>query len=139
MSVRIAQTDDLAACLALRHEVFVQEQGVPEEEEVDALDATAIHLAATDNARTIGTARIVLTGTTAKIGRVCVARSHRGTGLGAALIRACLNEARRRGATRAKLGAQVVATGFYQRLGFVVTSGEYDDAGIAHVDMERPL
>ncbi len=139
MSVRIAQTDDLAACLALRHQVFVQEQGVPEEEEVDELDQTAIHLAATKNGQTLGTARVVLTGTSAKIGRVCVARSHRGSGLGAALIRACLDEARRSGATRAKLGAQVVATGFYERLGFAVTSGEYDDAGIAHVDMERPL
>ena len=139
MSVQIEKTGDLAACLALRHEVFVVEQGVPVEEEEDAHDATATHFAAMDNGRLVGTARIVVAGDFGKIGRVCVAQSHRGRGLGAALIGACLTELGARGVRRARLGAQVAAIGFYERLGFAVTSDAYDDAGIPHVDMERQV
>jgi len=139
VSVQVEKTLDLATCLALRHQVFVREQGVPVEEEEDAHDPTATHFLALADGRPVGTARIVVEGDTGKIGRVCVLKTHRGTGLGAALIRACLDDLRSAGIRRARLGAQLTATGFYQKLGFTVTSGTYDDAGIPHVDMERPL
>jgi predicted GNAT family N-acyltransferase len=140
MSLEIALTDDLAACLALRHEVFVGEQNVPEEEEVDDLEDVSLHLLATDGGRPVGTARLTILGETAKIGRVCVVAAQRGTGLGAALIRAALDLARQQpGVTRAKLGAQVYAIGFYEKLGFEVVGPVYDDAGIDHRDMVRDL
>lgn len=140
MTVSVAQTDDLATCLALRHRVFVDEQGVPEAEEQDVYDATAIHFLASDGATPVGTARIVLDGVTGKVGRVCVLPSHRGTGLGAVLIGFALERLRaERGVTIARLGAQTHALGFYKRLGFVVTGPEYIDAGIPHFDMERAV
>lgn len=141
MSIEIAVTDDIAACLALRHEVFVLEQGVPVEEEQDAHDRTdAIHLIARSGSDVLGAARILLKGDSAKIGRVCVAESARGTGLGAALITACLQEASRHdGINRAVLGAQLPALGFYEKLGFEAFGPVYDDAGIEHRDMARPL
>lgn len=136
----IARTDDLDACLAIRMKVFVQEQNVPEELERDEHDATAIHLLAWAQGRPVGTARIMIHGTMGKIGRVAVLRDARGTGLGAALIRAALEELRRiPGVTTAKLGAQIHALGFYEKLGFTVCGPEYDDAGIPHRDMTRPL
>ncbi|AJE44767.1 GNAT family N-acetyltransferase [Celeribacter indicus] len=137
----IEKTEDFADCLALRLAVFVDEQKVPVEEEVDDLDPVATHFIARDaEGRPVGTARIVEIDGTGKIGRVCVAREHRGTGLGAALIEACLAELRLRPhLTRAKLGAQTHAIGFYARFGFEPVGAEYLDGGIPHRDMVMPL
>ena len=66
--------------------VFIQEQGVTEADEMDGLDDAGLHLLAIDGITPVGTARILFEGETAKIGRVCVLKSHRGTGLGAGLI-----------------------------------------------------
>ena len=140
MSLSIDVTQDLEACLKLRFEVFVDEQGVPVEEERDALDDTATHLLALQDGTPVGTARIVFQDDTAKIGRVWVVKTARGTGLGAKLIEACVNVARNQaGITRAKLGAQTHAIGFYEKLGFEVYGPVYLDAGIDHRDMVKPL
>ena len=140
MSLSIDVTQDLEACLKLRFEVFVDEQGVPVEEERDALDDTATHLLALQDGTPVGTARIVFQDDTAKIGRVCVVKTARGTGLGAKLIEACVSVARNQaGITRAKLGAQTHAIGFYEKLGFEVYGPVYLDAGIDHRDMVKPL
>lgn len=136
----IEETTDLAACHALRRAVFIEEQNVPEALELDDLDAGAIHLLAREGGRPVGTARILLKGDTGKIGRVAVLAQARGQGLGAALIRAALDALRTRpGITRATLGAQTHAIGFYQKLGFVAEGPVYDDAGIPHRDMSRDL
>lgn len=140
MTAQITRTDDLAACHAIRRVVFIDEQAVPEELEMDDLDGEAIHLLATVDGRPAGTARLLLRGEVGKIGRVAVLADQRGTGLGAALIRAALDELRAApGVTTAKLGAQVHALGFYERLGFTAFGPVYDDAGIPHRDMTRPL
>ena len=111
MSATISLTEDITACRALRRVVFINEQGVSEADIAEGL---------------------------AKIGRVCVLESHRGTGLGAALIRKALDVSRGK-AAQAKLGAQVHALGFYEALGFAATGPIYDDAGIPHRDMLRDL
>lgn len=140
MSLRIAETDDLRIPHALRRAVFIEEQGIPEPEEWDTLDADAVHLVAWDGARPVGTARL-LSGTagTGRITRVCVLASHRGTGLGAALIRDSLARLEAAGLSRAELSAQTYARGFYARLGFEPHGQEYDDAGIPHVAMAQRL
>lgn len=140
MTAHITRTDDLAACHAIRRVVFIDEQAVPEELEMDDLDGEAIHLLATVDGRPAGTTRLLLRDEVGKIGRVAVLADQRGTGLGAALIRAALDELRAvPGVTTAKLGAQVHALGFYERLGFTAFGPVYDDAGIPHRDMTRPL
>jgi len=138
MMRRIEVTDDIATCLRLRREVFIDEQGVSEADEIDDLDGQSLHLIAFVDDAPAGTARITIQGDTAKIGRVCVLRPYRGTGLGADLIRKALEVATGK-ATKAKLGAQVHALRFYERLGFVATGPVYDDAGIDHRDMVRDL
>lgn len=137
----IEKTTDLDTCRAIRREVFIVEQNVPEAEEWDGRDGAAIHLLARDDSgRAVGTARILVEGATGKIGRVAVLKSARGTGTGAALIRAALEELRALpGITRAKLGAQTHAIGFYEKLGFAAYGPEYDDAGIPHRDMALEL
>ncbi|HDZ81028.1 MAG TPA: GNAT family N-acetyltransferase [Roseobacter sp.] len=140
MSLHISVTDDLASCHLLRRIVFIEEQGVSEADELDGLDDCATHFLATENELPIGTARMRIKGDTAKVGRVCVIKSHRGTGLGAALIRAAIEEARKLPGVRlAKLGAQTHALGFYEKLGFEAQGPVYDDAGIDHRDMVLSL
>jgi ElaA protein len=140
MTVRIALTDDIASCLWLRRVVFIDEQGVSEADERDDLDPVARHLLATDDGRPVGSARLLRDGSAGKIGRVCVIRAARGAGLGAALIRAAVDVFRGDGdVARVKLGAQVHAIAFYERLGFVAYGPVYDDAGIDHRDMEMRL
>lgn len=140
MSLTIAPTGDIATCRALRRIVFIEEQGVSEADEVDDKDDEAIHLLATLDGRAVGSARFLLSGDTGKIGRVCVLAEARGNGIGAALIRAAVAALRDQpGITRAKLGAQTHAIGFYEKLGFAAYGPEYDDAGIPHRDMVLSL
>ena len=136
----ITQSRDIATCRALRRIVFIQEQSVPESDEIDDLDDIAIHLLAWDQGVAIGSARLLVDGETGKIGRVCVLAPHRGRGIGADLIRAAVARFRQMPEiTRVKLGAQTHALGFYQALGFHAVGEVYDDAGIAHRDMVLDL
>ena len=135
MTVQIGETRDIAVCRALRRAVFIEEQGVSEADEVDGRDGEAVHLLATRDGVAVGTARLLITGSKGKIGRVCVLPGARGTGLGAAL----LESLRKRGCATAVLGAQTHALGFYERLGFAAFGPEYLDAGIPHRDMELSL
>lgn len=136
----IAITRDLATCLEIRRRVFIEEQGVTEAEDVDGLDPVALHLLAMQDATPVGTARILVEGAVGKIGRVCILKEARGTGLGAALIRAAVAELRAMpDVAKAKLGAQVHAIGFYEKLGFEAVGPVYMDAGVPHRDMVMAL
>lgn len=131
---------DYAPCIALRRAVFMGEQGISEAEEMDDLDDSAVHLLARVDGRPVGTARILLTGTTGKIGRICVLADQRGTGLGAKLVIAAIDHLRMNPTiTSVKLSAQDHALGFYEKLGFVAQGPFYDDAGIPHKDMVRAI
>lgn len=138
--IEISPTDDIATCRQLRRIVFIEEQGVSEADEVDDLDGQAIHLLARVDGVPTGSARLLVMGDVGKVGRVCVLAQARGTGLGAALMRAAVDQFRAiPGVAKVKLGAQTHALGFYERLGFVATGPEYMDAGIPHRDMVLPL
>jgi predicted GNAT family N-acyltransferase len=143
IEVREARGDaERDAALALRHEVFVDEQGVPPELEIDEHDETALHLLAFDAGRLVGVCRLVM-GTPpaqrAKFGRLVVAREARGGGVGSAL----LGEAERRacalGAPCMVLTAQTAAVGLYERAGYTARGDVFLDAGIEHVTMEKAL
>jgi len=136
MTLHIALTRDITTCQALRRTVFIDEQLVPEDLEVDGLDPIALHLLAHLDGRPVGTARLLRDGATGKIGRVCVLADQRGSGLGAALMRAAIDQFRQTpGIDRVKLGAQLHALAFYERLGFAAYGPVFDDAGIPHRDM----
>ena len=138
--IKIEVTTDIATCLNLRRVVFIDEQGVSEADERDDLDAQAVHLLAWVEDRPVGSARLLTKGHTGKIGRVCVLRDQRGSGLGAALIGAAVEEFRRMpGIETVKLGAQTHAIAFYEKLGFAAFGPEYLDAGIPHRDMMLDL
>ncbi|MGK7233791.1 GNAT family N-acetyltransferase [Streptomyces hygroscopicus] len=153
--IQVVTDGDLTGCFAVRREVFVVEQRILEEEEMDAYDAHAVHLLATDaEGAPVGTVRFlhgaaadkkyahagVDGATTAVLGRLAVTRAARGTGLGAELVRAVEAEARRRGLDEVYLEAQTHALGFYERLGYEAYGAEFDEgSGIPHRAMRRPL
>jgi predicted GNAT family N-acyltransferase len=138
--VEILATDPLmSAVYALRHEVFVLEQQVPEELEVDEDDKVATHLAALSYGEVIGTLRIVHHERTAKIGRMAILASARKQGIGRELMERAAATASRAGADEIILGAQLTARGFYERLGYVEEGAVFDDAGIPHVMMRKVL
>ncbi|MFB6891431.1 GNAT family N-acetyltransferase [Kitasatospora sp. NPDC056327] len=151
VTIRVADGEaDLALARAVRHEVFVVEQHVPEELEYDELDATSEHLLAVGpGGEALGTARLIFgeralevtggIGGRVLLGRLAVLKEARGTGLGAELVRAVEAAGAARGAREVELHAQVQALGFYERLGYAAEGPVYDDAGIPHRTMTRVL
>jgi predicted GNAT family N-acyltransferase len=131
---------DVEGAIAVRRRVFCDEQGVPVEEEVDGLDDRALHLVALDDAGSVvATLRLLYDGDTVKVGRVAVERAWRGRGIASAMLEEALAQAVRDGARRARLSSQVEVVALYERAGFVVESGVFEEAGIPHVWMSRPL
>jgi predicted GNAT family N-acyltransferase len=118
----------------IRFEVFVEEQKVPAELEMDHMDAVCLHAVAYDAAGTpIGTGRLLPDG---HIGRMAVRQRARGSGIGGALLQALMAQARARGDKQVALSAQTHAAPFYQRHGFVIDGDEFFEAGISHINMQ---
>ncbi|MFH1468510.1 MAG: GNAT family N-acetyltransferase [Pseudomonadota bacterium] len=140
-AIQLAAPADLPRCQALRREVFVLGQGVPDELEIDGLDPACEHLLALDAAgRAIGTARLrSVGGGCLKAERVAVLPACRGRGLGRALMAALEDRARGRGLPRVVLNAQLSVLGFYEKLGYQAQGPVFHEAGIPHVRMERVL
>ena len=135
-----ASSDLMPAVFAVRHQVFVVEQAVPPELERDEFDDVAVHLVALRGDEVIGTLRIVVSGGTAKIGRMAVLAAERKAG-----HRHAADGARRRGRAdhgRARdiaLHAQLTAKEFYARLGYREEGEVFEEAGIAHVAMRKTI
>lgn len=133
MTVQITVTDwetHAAALMAVREQVFIQEQGVPRELEHDSFDRTALHLLAqADGDTPIGTGRLLEDG---HIGRMAVVRTWRRQGVGSEILRRLVALAAERGQYRPFLHAQCDAIPFYERLGFQAEGSVFLDAGIEH-------
>jgi predicted GNAT family N-acyltransferase len=133
---RLATPADMPAVFALRHEVFVVGQDVPEELERDELDAVSDHAVAVVDDQVVGTGRLLPDGT---IGRMAVSPAVRGQGIGAAVLTVLEERARERGLAAVELHAQVHALGFYDRYGYVPFTEVYLEAGIEHRSMRKEL
>jgi len=120
----------------IRFAVFVEEQGVPREIELDALDKDCLHAVAFSGGQAVGTARLLPDG---HIGRMAVLKPWRGRGIGGLLLDRLVGEARARGDRELMLSAQVHALAFYRGHGFVEQGAEYLEAGIPHQAMRRRL
>ncbi|KVV07790.1 GNAT family N-acetyltransferase [Burkholderia ubonensis] len=124
----------------IRDAVFVREQRIPPEWELDDDDPLSRHAvayridAATGARRAIATGRLLPSGT---IGRVSVLADARGQGAGSAVLQALLDEARRRGEPAVRLYAQETAVPFYVRHGFSTIGEWFVEAGVRHVEMTR--
>jgi predicted GNAT family N-acyltransferase len=140
VTIKIVQTpEEFDLCYRIRTTVFVEEQEVPLELEMDEYDAIATHFLLRDGEIPLATARLLDKHGLAKIGRVAVLKEARGQGLGLLLMSAVIEEARLRGFTESVLDAQTYAVPFYARLGYIAEGEEFDDAGIPHFLMRRKL
>ncbi len=128
---------DHAAIQSIRRTVFIEEQGVPEELEIDGMDPVCYHvLIFAPMDRPIGTARLARDG---KIGRMAVLKSWRGEGAGSLMLQSLLAHAAEMGLESVYLHAQASAVPFYEKHGFEVEGKYFEEAGIRHVRMTRLL
>jgi predicted GNAT family N-acyltransferase len=134
-----ASSDLMPAVYAVRHQVFVVEQAVPPALERDEFDAVAIHLVALRDDVVIGTLRLVVSGSDAKIGRMAVLAAERGSGVGSRLMDHAHAVARSMDVKEITLHAQLSAKPFYARLGYRAEGEEFEEAGIAHVGMCKTI
>lgn len=153
---RVESAAELEAALDLRMRVFVREQGVPIEEEVDEHDASAAHVIALAGGRVVGTGRAVYPPPPpagggagdararsrpglARIGRMAVEKAWRRRGVGSRVLEALEADAKGMGMVEAVLAAQTRATGFYTSHGYREEGAVFPDAGIDHILMRKRL
>lgn len=126
--------------LAVREAVFIEGQSVPAAHEHDGKDDEATHFVAYDGEHPIGVARLrELNADTGKVERVAVRESRRGEGWGRRLIAAVEDEARDQQLSTLVCHAQTPVEVFYRKLGYRTVSDEFEEAGMAHIEMEKEL
>jgi len=141
--IRVIKADfaaDRDAIYAVRETVFIVEQSVPVEIEIDDYDPVAQHVLAYVGDSPVGTGRIVGDGPAGRIrriGRMAVLDAYRGRGVGSAIISALIDIGTAAGCREFVLSAQCHAIPFYEKFGFVAEGPVYDDAGIDHRSMRR--
>lgn len=131
---------DLRRVRDLRRRVFIEEQGVPEDEEYDAHDATAFHAIALLGGNAVATGRLIAAAPgCARIGRMAVDAGWRRRGVGGLVLAFLEQRARLLGYPEAVLHAQCYVEAFYRRNGYVAEGTPFDEAGIEHITMRKAL
>jgi predicted GNAT family N-acyltransferase len=140
MQVKLVDNEkEMADAFSVRKIVFVGEQNVPEEEEIDQYDQEASHFILYDHGEPSGTGRFRIVDEIGKVERICVLESQRGTGAGKAIMSEIEKHAKSKGITTMKLNAQTHAIPFYTKLGYEIISEEFLDAGIPHRAMKKKI
>ncbi|MDG5758032.1 GNAT family N-acetyltransferase [Natronococcus sp. A-GB1] len=141
IETRIVDSDtEHEDALAVRHAVFVEEQGVDEDLEYDEYDANAVHVVAYDGSDPVGAARLrELEDGAGKVERVAVLEPRRGEGIGRKLMAVLEKRARADGFDELKLHSQTHAAGFYAEVEYERYGEEFEEAGIPHVRMRKKL
>ncbi|KQL54958.1 acetyltransferase [Heyndrickxia shackletonii] len=137
--VKVTTEDELKDAFTIRKIVFIEEQQVPEEEEIDQYEDAADHFVLYDDNKPIGAGRFRVVDGKGKVERICILSSYRGKGAGKIIMEAIEQHASEQGLTRLKLNAQTHAIPFYEKLKYEVVSDEFLDAGIPHKTMEKSL
>lgn len=125
--------------LKVRKIVFVGEQNVPEDLEIDEYEKDAVHFVAYDGDKPVGAGRFRKKGDKIKVERICVLKSRRGEHIGVEIMEAIEAEVSRSHSGNLVLNAQTHAIPFYKKLGYHITSEEFDEAGIPHVEMQKNI
>jgi predicted GNAT family N-acyltransferase len=135
----VATEEELNDAFSIRKEVFVHEQNVPEELEIDEFEDEAIHFALYQNNRPVGAGRFRELDGIGKVERICVSQDVRGFGAGKVIMLGIEEYAKEKQISTLKLNAQTSAIPFYEKLGYEVISDEFMDAGILHKTMKKTL
>ena len=141
-AIKISNELDLQKAFHIRKEVFVEEQGVPLDDEFDAfdtLDDQCEHILVNYEEQPVGTGRLRFVDGVGKLERICILKPYRNYGLGKIIIQKLEEIAAEKGAARVKLHGQTQAEGFYQKLGYHTSSDVFMEDGIPHVLMVKEL
>ena len=138
ITVKLVETEaDMEAAVGIRFRVFVDEQSVPPEIELDEYDAVATHAIALLAGQAVGTGRAIVEGRSVRIGRMAVDREHRRSGVGGLVLQFLEDEARKQGAAEFVLHAQEYVKSFYAAHGYEEHGDPFMEAGIRHVEMRK--
>jgi predicted GNAT family N-acyltransferase len=134
----VENNEELDQAYTIRKKVFVEEQGVPLELEIDEFDASAVHFIVYDDQTPIAASRFrEYEPNVGKVERVCVLKEYRGKQIGNLLMNKIEQYATEKDFKKLKLNAQVYAIPFYEKLQYKITSDEFMDADIPHRSMEK--
>ncbi|AIF42794.1 GNAT family N-acetyltransferase [Virgibacillus sp. SK37] len=136
---KVENQQELEQAYNVRMVVFVDEQQVSPEEEMDENDAHSIHFVGYEGAEPIAASRLRFVDTYGKLERICILKEHRGKSFGRQMIEAMEREIAAQGYQKAKLNGQIQAENFYKKLGYQTVSDVFMDAGIPHVTMVKEL
>lgn len=141
LSYKIVVSDrELEGAFEVRKQVFVEEQGIPEDLELDELDMEAMHMVVKDGEGIVGTARVLfLAASQAKLERMAILKPFRRRGIGKGIISFLDEEFKNRGTAQVVLHAQCSAVNFYKSCGFEESGSPFWEAGIKHVKMQKRL
>lgn len=140
MDLRVVKTEqELLDAFSVRKIVFVEEQKVPEEEEIDQFEDDATHFVLYNEGVAVGAGRFRILDGIGKVERICVLKETRGTGAGKEIMLGIEEYAKGIQVLSLKLNAQTQAIPFYEGLGYKVVSEEFMDAGIPHKTMKKTL
>lgn len=141
MNIKIISTEEeLKQAFAIRTKVFIEEQNVPPEEEIDDLEDVSTHFLVTDeDGSPMGTGRFRILDGYGKVERICILADYRSKGVGFALMEAIEKHALAEHVEILKLNAQTQAIPFYEKLGYGISSDIFLDAGIPHRAMKKHL
>ncbi|MGP9037183.1 GNAT family N-acetyltransferase [Bacillus stercoris] len=139
---RITTEADLHEALKIRRGVFIEEQHVSEADEFDEFDTLqeqCQHILVYHENQPVGTGRARVVGHTAKLERICILKHYRKYGLGKIIVSGLEEIMKEKGLTSYKLHGQTQAAGFYQKLGYQISSQEFMEDGIPHVLMTKEI
>jgi predicted GNAT family N-acyltransferase len=140
ISIQITHWDEAKShVMPIRHEVFIKEQEVPVELEWDEFDQNALHAIVKKDQGVIGTARLIMDNSIARIGRMAIQKEYREQGIGQKLLSILIQTAKEKGAQECILHAQTHAIAFYAKASFEPNGPIFDEAGIPHVEMRLIL
>lgn len=132
---QVSTKEQLEDAYTVRRTVFVHEQQVPEEEEIDQFEDESTHVVLYDNQEPVGAGRVRVLDGIGKLERICVLSTSRQKGAGKLIVDKLEDVATAQGVSKLKLNAQTHAIPFYERLGYETVSDVFMDAGIPHVTM----
>ncbi|NGZ74960.1 GNAT family N-acetyltransferase [Saccharibacillus alkalitolerans] len=141
-TIKIGSAEELEQAFLIRKTVFVEEQGVPLEDEFDEFDrpdAACEHVLVFYEGRAVGTGRIRVVQGTGKLERICILEPYRKHGIGRRILEALERIAAEKGLVGVKLHGQSQARGFYEKLGYAAASDEFMEDGIPHLLMVKAL
>ncbi len=136
---KVATPQELEEAFRVRINVFVKEQGVPEDCEIDQNEKAAEHVILCDGSKVVGTGRVRYFGCLAKLERICILQEYRKLDAGRMIVEGLEKLARAKGMTKAKLHGQTQAEGFYHKQGYKTSSEVFMEDGIPHVLLLKVL